>query len=408
MYKVLSISIFLFITSFNFANQTFNFSNKTYKQALKESKSNGKNIMLFFSLQNNDYCRNVEKKLFESSKTAELYQNNFINLKVNPKTKEGAMLTKKFNINAYPSIIFIDYKETIEHKIIGATADLDIIAIGKMVINGKGTLKYYNDLYSKDNSIFIKNTSLLLNYINTLYEAGENYDKKAELFFANINKSDMKNPKIVDAIIQYSENVYSPEFYYFAHNISNLQAQKHTSSDMFLKLENTISNQIISYLEKQPKANPIDTLNSLCDYLGVEQREQLESKVMIDYYSIVEKNKNLYLDALQRYIPLHLKYLSAEQIIDYCSEILESNDKEYINNATIWTENAMDIHPSIELAYTRVQLLIKAGRSDQAHDEIQRVYEIFKGHITTEWDKKFKALKLEESNKDAIQLKLVK
>lgn len=408
MYKLITIAIFFIFSVFSFESYAINYSKGSYKKALKESKSAKKDIAIFFNLPNNNYCQEIETDVFGSSRVIEVYDKNFINLKINPNTKEGAKLAKKFSINAYPSIIFINYKEERICKVIGVNSNIDVLKLANNVISGDRTLKYYDDLFAKNPDKLLSNRVSFLEYIDLLYNAGEDYNDKVEMYFSTLRPSEFKSPENVDAIIKYSEDIYSPEFDYFARNISKLNSLHFNSNDMYLKLENVIANHILDYIYKNKDINPTDTMNVLFDVLSIENRELIESRVMLDYYSYVKSDKTLYTQSLRMYMPLHIRYLSTEQIIDYCNQVLESNDKELVEEAILWTEEKLNDEANFDLYYIRVQLMIKAGRISEARDETQRIRELLSDGFTMEMEQKLHALKFDEMEEEQVPLKIVR
>jgi thioredoxin-related protein len=408
MYKIIITFLIVLTTSISYANSAFNFSKLTYKQALKESKAKKKDVFLFFNLPENEFCRSVEKEVFERPEVSDVYQEKFINLTIDPNTKEGEKLAKKFSINAFPSIVFINGKEQIIHKIVGVNAETDMLNIANRIISKKGTLKYFNEMFDDEPAKITQNHRLFLDYINILYNAGEGYSDKVNQYFNSLTDSELKLPENVDAIIKFSENIYSREFTFFAHNFANIKPQAYNQKEKFLKLENVISNQIIDAIYNNPKINPVDTLNAIMDYFRIEQREQVESRVMLDYYGIIKKDKDSYANSLQRYMMLNISYLSPSQITDYCNYVLENNNKELYQEAIMWSEEAINGSKDFDVYYTRIKLLIKSGRTDEARDEIQRVRDTFGDKLSIENDKKLKDLKLDQVDFEEDKMEIVR
>jgi hypothetical protein len=105
---------------------------------------------------------------------------------------------------------------------------------------------------------------------------------------------------------------------------------------------------------------------------------------------------------------LHVSYLSSSQIVDYCNYVLENNNKELYPEAVMWTEEAINSSGDFDVYYTRIQLLIKSGRTDEARDEIQRIRDTFGDKLSLENDKKLKNLKLDQVNFEEERLEIVR
>ncbi len=408
MYKSLIVIFIVFTTSISYANTPFYFNSISYKKALKQSKVKKMEVLLFFNLSDDEFCKKVEKQLFDKPEVANVYRTKFINLKIDPKTKEGEKLAKKYSVFAYPSIVFINAKEEIVHKIIGLNSKTDMLDAANRVVTNNRSLKYYNDIFNEDSKKIVMDHHVFLDYINVLYNAGEEYSDKVELYFNSLSDSELKLPENVDAIIRFSENMYSREFVFFAKNYTLIGALSFNENDKLLKLEGVISNNVIAYLQKKPNSNPSDTLNAILDYFSIEQRELVESRVMLDYYEIINQNKEMYDISLRNYMMLHLGYLSTGQIVDYCSYVLGDDNKELYQDALLWTEESVNSSLDFDIYYTRILLLIKVGRIDEARNEIQRIKDVFGDNLTLENENKLKELKLVESDNEINRLEIIR
>ena len=63
-----------------------------------------------------------------------LYNNNFINLKIDMEKGEGVELSRKLGVTAYPSLFFINEKGVIIAKSVGYHTASALLDIGNQVI----------------------------------------------------------------------------------------------------------------------------------------------------------------------------------------------------------------------------------------------------------------------------------
>ena len=119
--------IFLFTFANSFTQETTPLEKSylnwetTYKKALKKSKKENKPVLIYFT--GSDWCgpcKVLDKKLFHSEKFKELADKDLILYEADsPRNKdlispENLKITndlkRKYNIRAFPTLVFVDYK----------------------------------------------------------------------------------------------------------------------------------------------------------------------------------------------------------------------------------------------------------------------------------------------------------
>lgn len=111
------------------------FSQTTVAEAMKEAKETGKLIFIDAYTSWCGPCKLMAKNSFPDATVGELYNANFINLKVEmEKDAEGPELSKKYNVQAYPTLLIIDHTGRIIKKVIGYQQPADLIKFGQAAI----------------------------------------------------------------------------------------------------------------------------------------------------------------------------------------------------------------------------------------------------------------------------------
>lgn len=104
------ISLVIFLTSFSFLNPGIDFklgdsySFETIKEeALKQDK------VIFIDLFATwcGPCKKMEAEVFNKEAVGQKYNPSFVNYKVDIQSPEGAKVAKRYNINSYPTYLFL-------------------------------------------------------------------------------------------------------------------------------------------------------------------------------------------------------------------------------------------------------------------------------------------------------------
>lgn len=100
----------------------------SYATILKRAKSQNKPIFIDFYTTWCAPCKWMDKDVFELDQVAELFNKNFINLKVDAEKGEGPTLAAQFGVVGFPTLIYLDSNgDVVESQLggAGATAVMD-------------------------------------------------------------------------------------------------------------------------------------------------------------------------------------------------------------------------------------------------------------------------------------------
>lgn len=166
-----SIICVLFFYSGYLQAQGIVFVNKTFTEVQKQAKAENKLIFIDFHTKWCAPCRAMEKNVFPQKEAGDFYNAAFINLELDAEN-EGVDLARKYNVNAYPTLAFVNAEGELIFKNVGAADVKSLIRIGKKALEAsQGTASYatLKKLYpSKSNDEIF-----LITYIDKMIEFKE-------------------------------------------------------------------------------------------------------------------------------------------------------------------------------------------------------------------------------------------
>jgi len=133
------LSGILFANVFNNKSETKNetgiaFHQGTWDEALQLAKKEGKPIFLDISASWCGPCKMLKARTFPNEDVGKFYNANFINVAVDGEKGEGVVLARKFRIQGYPSLIYIDSNGELIAQTAGYRNPKQLIDIGKQII----------------------------------------------------------------------------------------------------------------------------------------------------------------------------------------------------------------------------------------------------------------------------------
>lgn len=138
--SVLSVVLFLGSAFYNDTSKTSEnsgiiFETKSFDEALKLSKSSNKLIFLDAYAAWCGPCKYMAANTFKDENVANLFNENFINLKIDMEKGEGPALAKRYSVTAYPTLLFINGDGEVFHKVLGAKRAEEFLNIAQKVLS---------------------------------------------------------------------------------------------------------------------------------------------------------------------------------------------------------------------------------------------------------------------------------
>ncbi len=107
-------------------------------------------------------CIHLTKNIFPQKEVGDYFNANFINVKFDMEKGEGIAIAKKYNVKAFPTLLFLDANGEVVHKQMGAGDQSYILNIGKTALDPNSN---FMSIKTKLESGDI-NADLLTKYIN--------------------------------------------------------------------------------------------------------------------------------------------------------------------------------------------------------------------------------------------------
>lgn len=135
-------------------NEGMEFFHGTWDEVLTESKATGKLVFVDAYTSWCGPCKWMSKSVFPDNRVGTVFNKNFINYKFDMERGEGPAFAKKYRVEGYPSLYFIDSKGNVVQKQVGAMGAEDLISVGKKVAKKHGSSTNNNSTKNKKNALY--------------------------------------------------------------------------------------------------------------------------------------------------------------------------------------------------------------------------------------------------------------
>ncbi|WP_353722552.1 thioredoxin family protein [Dyadobacter sp. 676] len=115
------------------AEKGIQFTEGSWSAILKQAKKENKVIFLDAYTTWCGPCKLLQKNVFTRDDVAAAFNGNFINVKIDMESGEGPALAKKYPIEGYPTLFFINSKGKVVKQLLGYQQPQDLIKVAKSI-----------------------------------------------------------------------------------------------------------------------------------------------------------------------------------------------------------------------------------------------------------------------------------
>lgn len=166
-------------------------------------------------------CKHMAKHVFTNDTVADYYNANFVNLKLDQEKGEGIEFAKKYDVNCFPNLMFLDVDGNVVHRIAGSMPNKEFIEFAKVT---KTPEKAFGALKATYESAVL-NESNVVSYINLLMGCCQDPSPKALTYISTVKEEDLIKRSNWIVVRDFVYNHESREVKYFLKNQAAFEKQ---------------------------------------------------------------------------------------------------------------------------------------------------------------------------------------
>lgn len=306
-----------------------NFIENNLNEALKQAQSTQKLIFVDAYTTWCGPCKMMAKTVFPDANVSALYNTRFINLKMDMEKGEGIAMAKRYDVTAFPTLLFLDGDGQIVHKALGFHDINDFIELGKTALDSDQSLSAWTKKYDKGNreAAFLKEYALKLAaaYDSRRSDVGEEYLK---------TQKDWTTDDNLDFIYRLTEKANSKFFDYFIQNRSAFE-KKYSPSEIEAKTQSLLSDALFD----DKNIPTLGFVDSLLQKVYGKESVRMSKKYRLNYYRM-KGDREKYAESAIAYLKKYND--SAEELGDIAALFYEQiADRKMLKKAVSWAKKAI-------------------------------------------------------------------
>ena len=330
MKKLILITVAILCTSTVFS-QGIQFEHGTLAEAFEKAKKENKWVFVDTYTEWCGPCKALSKRVFPQKKVGDYFNLHFVNIKLDAEKGEGIEFAKKYNINAYPTLLFLKPNGDVMYTTKGAVSADVLIGDAKIAMNPSLQLTALEKRYANGE----RNLDFLLQYCAELRKA-EKTDrilKLGDAYLETIEMKDLLNPKVLRMVIGSHKLTFKGEVYQFMYaNWEKFEAMEGIGKDgMMYYMERPAR----EYLGEVAKKGSIEELNK--GFEEVKRAYNTNNDTRDIYYSL----HHLEQGRMNKWYDIHMKRMNAS-----ISELDYENAGNVLSFMIYQTKNKTDLKGS--------------------------------------------------------------
>jgi len=331
----------------------------TFQQALDKAKAEGKLVFIDCYTSWCGPCKRLAATVFVDSSLGEYFNNNYVNVKFDMEKDEGPSIATRYQITAYPTLLWLDPNGSIKNKVVGGLDVAGLLNAGKKAADPIPELMSGMD---KKYSSGARDEAFLEEYLNLFKSSGRDYDAVFTEYLKQANSQNWSKEKVLPLTFELTNKYPSPGIDQLLKD-KNMLIAKYGAKVYSAKID-AIANDALAIAKKKTDENILKDAMLLVKGNSTDSKQQI-AKMEMDYYfntanaSVYDKYVS---DYLKKYGQTDAKLLNDVAWQYY----INTNEEKYLKKAMQWAYKAVNIKNTCATNTTYAYLQYKLGNLSEA------------------------------------------
>lgn len=178
-------------------SQKIEFRSLSFAEAQAAAKAENKVIFIDAYAEWCGPCKWMTANIFTQAEVANYYNQNFINLKVDMEKGEGKELAKRYGVQAYPTLLWLNAEGQVLFKAVGASQEAQVyIDRGEQARDPKGNLLYLQENLAQE----AQNPVFMGRYFKAKAAANDLDEAEVDAFFSQFPVAKWASDSLFDLL----------------------------------------------------------------------------------------------------------------------------------------------------------------------------------------------------------------
>ena len=332
----------------------------TFQAALDKAKKEGKLVFMDCYTSWCGPCKRLAATVFTDSSVGQYFNSNYINVKFDMEKGEGTTIAGRYQITAYPTLLWLDANGSIKSKVVGGLDVNGLIAAGKKAAN---PISDALNAMDKKYAAGTRDQTFMEEYLKNFQESGRDHEAVFAEYLAQAQKQNWTKESTLATIFQMTDSYHSA-------GIDALQKDKDAlvakfTAPAYAKKITTIATEALNEATRKVDEGTLHKALDLVRSNGGPDSKRQIAKMEMDYYfntanaSVYDKYVS---DYIKKYAPADAKLMNDVAWQYY----INTNDEKYLKKAMQWAFKAVNLKNTCANNTTYAYLQYKLNNLSEA------------------------------------------
>jgi len=211
------VALFVFTNAFS---QGIEFEYGSFLEALAKAKKENKLVFVDCYTTWCGPCKYLAKKVFTQKKVGDFFNKNFVNVKMDMESEAGKPLMGRYQVSAFPTLLWLDGDGNIQHKTMGAGDANSLIATATLALDTENNWSALDKRFKKGE----RSSEFMQKYIMTSSKAGIDVKEATNIYFSSKKPEDLINSGDAELITNTIKSTTNPIYYFVLKNKAKFYA----------------------------------------------------------------------------------------------------------------------------------------------------------------------------------------
>jgi thioredoxin-related protein len=356
MKKIFSIIICtIFLSAIAIGQEGIEFNKGDWNSILAEAEKENKLVFVDAYTVWCGPCKKMARDVFPQKKVGDFFNEKFINVQIDMEKGEGLSFAEKYNVQVYPTLLFVAGDGSLVHRSAGYKDSPDFIELGNAALDPLKRISSLKERFENGD----RDPEFLKNYTAILYDA---YDGShipiAEAYLKT--QENWNSDENLVFIFQYVNDANSELFNHIAEN-QDLYIEKIGQIEVSSKFQSLI----ISSINESADNSSLEQIDALYAKIYPDRAKQLSAAFRLTYYRQAGDRDNFTKSAIQYYKDFPSEDPGELNDIAWTFYTIVE-DKKQLKQAVKWAKKSVKIDNNFYNNDTLAALYSKIGKKKKA------------------------------------------
>lgn len=335
---------------------------QTWEEVLTVAKAQNKIIFLDAYTTWCGPCKKMSREVFPLEKVGEVFNEKFVNIKMDMEQPEGKKVARKYGIRAFPTLLFVNPDGEVVHRVAGFRDQKGLLDLAENASNPARQLTYMNQKYEEGN----REPQFLYDYAYARLEAfsDKGYIQIASEYLAT--QPDWHSDKNMKFVFDFVNRTDAKMFDFVIDNrlAFNTQFGASKVTQKVEKLVSTRIDQLLSLKDGEDEKT-FSAAEKLFTQVYGAKGKALTYSFKMTYYRNGGDRENFALAAIN-YVE-NMENLPAEELADIAWTFYQViDDEDQLKKALSWAKTALKAEKEVSYFDTVGSLYYKLEQPTKA------------------------------------------